>query len=68
MLPEMDGYETIRAIRGEAGFTNLPIIAVTAKAMKGDRKKCIDAGASDYLAKPIDSEQLLALLRVWLSH
>ena len=68
MLPEMDGYETIRAIRGGAGFASLPIIAVTAKAMKGDREKCIDAGASDYLAKPIDTEQLLTLLRVWLPH
>jgi CheY-like chemotaxis protein len=68
MLPEMDGYETIRAIREEAGFMSLPIIAVTAKAMKGDREKCIAAGASDYLAKPIDTEQLLSLLRVWLSH
>ncbi|HYV57420.1 MAG TPA: response regulator [Candidatus Nitrosopolaris sp.] len=67
MLPEMDGYETIRAIREEAGFKSLPIIAVTAKAMKGDREKCITAGASDYLAKPIDTEQLLSLLRVWLS-
>jgi hypothetical protein len=67
MLPEMDGYETIRAIRGGAGFTSLPIIAVTAKAMKGDREKCIEAGASDYLAKPIDTEQLLTLLRVWLT-
>jgi len=68
MLPEMDGYETIRAIRGGAGFASLPIIAVTAKAMKGDREKCIEAGASDYLAKPIDTEQLLTLLRVWLPH
>jgi len=67
MLPEMDGYETIRAIRKGAGFTTLPIIAVTAKAMKGDREKCIKAGASDYLAKPIDTEELLSLLRVWLS-
>ena len=66
MLPEMDGHETIRAIRGTAGFKTLPIIAVTAKAMKGDREKCIEAGASDYLAKPIDTEQLLSLLRVWL--
>jgi signal transduction histidine kinase/CheY-like chemotaxis protein len=67
MLPELDGYETMRAIRGSAGFKSLPIVAVTAKAMKGDREKCIEAGASDYLAKPIDTEQLLALLRVWLS-
>jgi CheY-like chemotaxis protein len=66
MLPEMDGYETIRRIRGNAGFRNLPIIAVTAKAMRGDREKCIEAGASDYLAKPVDREQLLALLRLWL--
>jgi CheY-like chemotaxis protein len=66
MLPEMDGYETIRAVRGTAGFKNLPIIAVTAKAMKGDREKCIEAGASDYIAKPIDTDHLLSLLRVWL--
>jgi len=66
MLPEMDGYETIRRIRGTAGFRNLPIIAVTAKAMRGDREKCIDAGASDYLAKPVDREQLMTLLRLWL--
>jgi hypothetical protein len=62
----MDGYETIRRIRGNAGFRNLPIIAVTAKAMRGDREKCIEAGASDYLAKPVDREQLLTLLRLWL--
>jgi CheY-like chemotaxis protein len=66
MLPEMDGYETMRRIRGNAGFRNLPIIAVTAKAMRGDREKCIEAGASDYLAKPVDREQLLTLLRLWL--
>ena len=66
MLPEMDGHETIRRIRGSAGFRSLPIIAVTAKAMKGDRDRCIEAGASDYLAKPVDTEQLLALLRLWL--
>jgi CheY-like chemotaxis protein/GAF domain-containing protein len=66
MLPEMDGYETMRAIRADGRFRNLPIIALTAKAMKGDREKCIEAGASDYVAKPVDTEQLLSLLRVWL--
>ncbi|WP_254508092.1 HAMP domain-containing protein [Anatilimnocola floriformis] len=66
MMPEMDGYETMRAIRQIAHFKNLPIIAVTAKAMKGDREKCIDAGAWDYLAKPVDSDQMLAVLRAWL--
>jgi len=66
MMPEMDGYETMRAIRQLAHFKNLPIIAVTAKAMKGDREKCIDAGAWDYLAKPVDSDQMLAVLRAWL--
>jgi CheY-like chemotaxis protein len=66
MMPEMDGYETMRAIRGMPRFRQLPIIAVTAKAMKGDREKCIEAGASDYIAKPVDMEQLLSLLRVWL--
>jgi CheY-like chemotaxis protein len=66
MMPEMDGYETMRAIREQPRFRNLPIIAVTAKAMKGDREKCIEAGASDYIAKPVDMDQLLSLLRVWL--
>jgi HAMP domain-containing protein/CheY-like chemotaxis protein/signal transduction histidine kinase len=66
MMPEMDGYETMRAIRDMPRFRNLPIIAVTAKAMKGDREKCIEAGASDYIAKPVDMDQLLSLLRVWL--
>jgi HAMP domain-containing protein/CheY-like chemotaxis protein/signal transduction histidine kinase len=66
MLPEMDGYETMRAIRKVYGFEQLPIIALTAKAMKGDREKCIDAGASDYIAKPVDTERLLTLLRNWL--
>ena len=66
MMPEMDGYDTMRAIRKNAAFQSLPIIAVTAKAMKGDREKCFEAGATDYLAKPVDPEQLLAMLRVWL--
>ncbi|MFL5492814.1 MAG: response regulator, partial [Gemmatimonadales bacterium] len=66
MMPEMDGYETMRAIREMSTYRHLPIIAVTAKAMKGDREKCIEAGASDYIAKPVDMDQLLSLLRVWL--
>jgi HAMP domain-containing protein/CheY-like chemotaxis protein/signal transduction histidine kinase len=66
MLPEMDGYETMRHIRQDERFKDLPIIALTAKAMKGDREKCLEAGASDYIAKPVDTEQLLSLLRVWL--
>src|SRR5262249_22657682 len=66
MMPEMDGYETIRAIRRIPQFKELPIIAVTAKAMKGDREKCIEAGAWDYLSKPVDAEQMLAVLRSWL--
>ncbi|HEX9439333.1 MAG TPA: response regulator, partial [Roseiflexaceae bacterium] len=66
MMPEMDGYETMRAIRKLRKYKMLPIIALTAKAMKGDREKCIEAGASDYITKPVDSEQLLSLLRVWL--
>ena len=68
MMPEMDGYETMRAIRKLDSFRSLPIIALTAKAMRGDREKCIEAGASDYIAKPVDTEQLLSLLRVWLYH
>jgi signal transduction histidine kinase/DNA-binding response OmpR family regulator/CHASE3 domain sensor protein len=66
MMPEMDGYETIRRIRENRKFKNLSIIAVTAKAMTGDREKCINAGASDYITKPVDIDQLLSLLRVWL--
>jgi len=66
MMPELDGYETMRAIRQDERFKGLPIIALTAKAMKGDREKCIEAGASDYITKPVDTEQLLSLLRVWL--
>jgi CheY-like chemotaxis protein len=67
MMPEMDGYETMRAIRGMGHSKDLPIIALTAKAMRGDRQKCIDAGASDYLAKPVGSEQLFSMLRVWIN-
>jgi len=65
-MPEMDGYETIRRIREKARFRTLPIIALTAKAMKGDREKCLDAGASDYVAKPVNTDQLLSLVRLWL--
>jgi len=66
MMPEMDGYDTMKAIRAIPRFKLLPIIALTAKAMKGDREKCIAAGASDYIMKPVDTEQLISLLRVWL--
>ena len=66
MMPEMDGYQTMREIRKDPQFRSLPILALTAKAMKGDREKCLEAGASDYIAKPVDTDQLLSLLRVWL--
>jgi len=66
MMPEMDGYETTQAIRQLERFRSLPIIALTAKAMQGDREKCLESGASDYITKPVDPEQLLSLLRVWL--
>jgi CheY-like chemotaxis protein len=66
MMPEMDGYETMRRIRGSPQHRLLPIIALTAKAMKGDREKCLEAGASDYIAKPVNTEQLLSLLKMWL--
>jgi CheY-like chemotaxis protein len=66
MMPEMDGYETMREIRKNPKFRTLPMLALTAKAMKGDREKCLEAGASDYIAKPVNTDQLLSLLRVWL--
>lgn len=66
MMPEMDGYTAIKKIRQQKNFKKLLVIALTAKAMKGDRAKCIDAGVSDYVAKPVDAEKLLSLLRVWL--
>ncbi len=66
MMPQMDGYETISAIRENPDFRRLPIVALTAKAMKGDREKCLEAGASDYLAKPVNTEQLLLTIRMWL--
>jgi CheY-like chemotaxis protein len=66
MMPEMDGYETMREIRNNPAIADIPLISVTAKAMKGDRQKCLEAGASDYIAKPVDLDLLLALLRVWV--
>ena len=66
MMPDMDGYETMREIRKSPKFRSLPILALTAKAMKGDREKCLEAGASDYIAKPVNSNELLSLLRMWL--
>jgi CheY-like chemotaxis protein len=68
MMPDMDGYETIRKIREDSRSRNLPILALTAKAMRGDREKCLDAGASDYISKPVDTDHLLSLMRVWLFH
>jgi hypothetical protein len=64
----MDGYETMSKMRDLQSFKDRPIIALTAKAMKGDREKCIEAGASDYIAKPVDSSHLVGMLRSWLSH
>jgi CheY-like chemotaxis protein len=66
MMPEMDGYETMQVIRQNPAFRRLPIVALTAKAMKGDREKCLEAGASEYLAKPVNTDQLLSALRMWL--
>ena len=67
MMPEMDGYEAMHYIRNTMKQTNLPIIALTAKAMAGDKEKCIKAGASDYITKPVDTQKLISLIRVWLS-
>jgi CheY-like chemotaxis protein len=67
MMPEMDGYETMRHIRTDKRFASLPIIAVTAKALKDDREKCLEAGASDYMPKPIDNDRLVDLIRLWVA-
>jgi len=66
MMPEMDGFETMKRIRQDVMHKELTIIAVTAKAMKGDRQRCIESGASDYITKPVNVEQLSSLMRVWL--
>jgi len=66
MMPDLDGFETMQLIRRDPAFQRLPIVALTAKAMKGDRERCLDAGASEYLAKPVNTEQLLSALRMWL--
>lgn len=66
MMPDMDGYDTMRAIRKNPRFKDLPIIAVTAKAMKGDREKTLEAGAWDYLSKPVDPDHMLSVMRAWL--
>jgi CheY-like chemotaxis protein len=66
MMPEMDGFETMQVIRQNSALRRLPIVALTAKAMKGDREKCLEAGASEYLAKPVNTDQLLSALRMWL--
>jgi CheY-like chemotaxis protein len=66
MMPVLDGYKTIQQIRAQRKFNNLPILALTAKAMKGDREKCLEAGANDYLSKPVDVDRLFSMLRVWL--
>jgi CheY-like chemotaxis protein len=68
MMPEMDGYEAMRQIRSQGKLKSLPVIALTAKAMKDDKQKCINAGANDYITKPIDVDRLLSLMRVWLSN
>ncbi len=65
-MPKMDGYEAMTEIRKNPEYAKLPIIALTAKAMKGDRSKCIDSGASDYLSKPVNTDKLLSMMRVWL--
>ena len=67
MMPEMNGFDAIKMIRKISGFESLPIIALTAKAMKGDREQCLEAGASDYITKPVDTDRLLAMMHSWLN-